>query len=122
MRLIGLQVCFHIAMKHENDLSNVVGSLQVLRIYSFMKEIKVYTRALYNVFLFAETENNNLIKEITYVLRAVIAGLVKTSAKFVRILQQLKAPGSSLICSQILTNVHLCFHQTRKARRTCFIS
>ena len=38
-----------------------------------MKEIKVYIRALYIVFLFVKTENNNFIKEIKYVLRAFIA-------------------------------------------------
>ena len=28
--LIGLQVCFHSAMKHENDVSNMVGSVSKL--------------------------------------------------------------------------------------------
>ena len=42
---MGLQVCFHSAIKHENDVSNMVGCLQVVRIYGFMKEIK-YTYAL----------------------------------------------------------------------------
>ena len=59
--LIGLQVCFHGAMKHENDVSNMIGCLQVVRIYSFMKEIKVNIRASYIVFLFVKTENNNFI-------------------------------------------------------------
>ena len=53
--LIGLQVRFHSAMKNENDVSNVVGCLQVKRIYSFMKEIKVYKRTLYIVFFFVKT-------------------------------------------------------------------
>ena len=39
--LIGQQVCFHNTMKCENDMSNMVVSLQVVRIHSFMKEIKV---------------------------------------------------------------------------------
>ena len=39
--LIGLQMCFHSAMKHENEVSNMVGCLQVVRIYIFMKEIEV---------------------------------------------------------------------------------
>ena len=51
-------------MKHENDVSNIAYSLQVVRIYSFIKEIKVFLRALYIVFLFVKTENNNFIKEI----------------------------------------------------------
>ena len=42
--LIGLKVCFHSAMKHENDVSNMVDCLQVVRSYSFMKEIKVHIR------------------------------------------------------------------------------
>ena len=36
---IGLQVCFHSGMKDKNDVGNMVGCLQVVRIYSFMEEI-----------------------------------------------------------------------------------
>ena len=43
--------------------SNTVGGLQVLRIYNFIKEIKVYRRASYIVFLFVKRENNSFIKE-----------------------------------------------------------
>ena len=32
--LIGLKVCFHSAMKHENGVSNMVACLRVVRIYS----------------------------------------------------------------------------------------
>ena len=32
--LIGLQVCSHRAMKHENGVSNMVGCLRVVRNYS----------------------------------------------------------------------------------------
>ena len=43
--LIGQQVCFHSAMKHENDVSNMVGCVQlkkkVVRIHIFMKEVKI---------------------------------------------------------------------------------
>ena len=53
----------------------MVGCLQVVRIYSLMKEIKVYIRALYIVFLVVKTENNNFKKEIKYVLRAFITRL-----------------------------------------------
>ena len=71
--LIGLQVCFHRAMKHENYMSDSIGCLQVVRIYSFIsEEIKVYKRASYIVFLFVTTENKNLITEIKHVLRAFI--------------------------------------------------
>ena len=56
------------AMKHENDVSNMVGCIQVVRIYSFMKEIKVFIRASYIIFFYV----NNFIKEIKHVLRAFI--------------------------------------------------
>ena len=32
--LIGPAVCFHSAMKHENDVSNMVDCLQVVGMYS----------------------------------------------------------------------------------------
>ena len=60
--LIGQQVCFHSAMKHKNDASNLIGYLQVVRIYSFMKEIKLYILASYIVLLFVKMETNNFIK------------------------------------------------------------
>ena len=47
-------------MKHENDVSNMVGCLQVLKLYSFMKEIKAYIRVSYIVF--AKTETNFIEK------------------------------------------------------------
>ena len=53
--LISLQVCFHSAMKHENDVSNMVDCLQVVRFYSFKKEMKVYKPTLYIVFFFVKT-------------------------------------------------------------------
>ena len=33
------------ALKKENDVSNMTGCFQAVRIYSIMKEIKVYIRA-----------------------------------------------------------------------------
>ena len=72
--LIGLQVCFHSAMKHEKWREQYGWCcLQVVRIYSFMKKIEVYICASYIVFLFVKTENTNFIKEIKHVLRAFIA-------------------------------------------------
>ena len=38
--LIGLRVCFYGAMKHENEVSDMVGDFQVVRTYSCVKEIK----------------------------------------------------------------------------------
>ena len=44
-------------MKHDNDVSAMSDCLQVVKIYSLVKEIKVYTTVSYNVFLFVKTEN-----------------------------------------------------------------
>ena len=43
--MIGLQVCFHIALQSttEIDVSDTTGCLQVVKIYSFTKEIEPYT-------------------------------------------------------------------------------
>ena len=71
--LIGQRVCFHSAMNYENDVSNMVGCLQVVKIWNFTKETKLYKRASEIVFLFVMMQNNNLIKEIQHVLRAFIA-------------------------------------------------
>ena len=62
--LIGLQVCFHSAMKHENDVSRC--GLTVSELW------EITVSALYIVFLFVKTENNNFIKEIKHVVRASI--------------------------------------------------
>ena len=70
---IGQQVCLHSTMKHENDVSYMIGCLQVVITYSFMKEIKLYIRASYIIFLFVKLENNNFIKEIKHFLCVFIA-------------------------------------------------
>ena len=70
----------------------MVGYLQFVRIYSFMKEIKVQIRASYIVFLLANTENN-FIKEITH---------VEISVKFVRILEQVKPSTASRLFIDLL--------------------
>ena len=49
-------------MKHENDVSNVIGCLQVMKICSLLEEIKLCIRTLYIVFLFVKLEND-FIKE-----------------------------------------------------------
>ena len=41
-------------MKHKNNASNMIGCLQAVEIYSFIKEIKVYTSASYVVFFFVK--------------------------------------------------------------------
>ena len=66
--LIGQQVCFDSCMKHENDVSDLFGCLQVIRICSFMREIKLYI-----VYLYVKSENDYFIKKIKHVLRSFIA-------------------------------------------------
>ena len=56
-------------MKHENDVSDC---RKFVRIYNFLKEIKLNKRVSYNVFLFVSTENNSFRKKIQNVLRAYI--------------------------------------------------
>ena len=45
-------------MMHKNDVNNIVGRFQAVRIYSFMKEFKVYIHASYIVFLLVTKEIN----------------------------------------------------------------
>ena len=59
-------------MKYEWDVSDMIDCLQVVRIYSFMKEIKLYKRASYIDFLVVKSETNNFMKEIKHVLCAFI--------------------------------------------------
>ena len=54
-------------MKHENDVSDMIGCLKVVRIYNFIKETKLYIHASY-IFFVVKSENNNLIKIIKHVL------------------------------------------------------
>ena len=45
---IGQQVCFQSAMKQESDVSDMIGSLQVVGIYSkVLRKQQNYTYALY---------------------------------------------------------------------------
>ena len=53
-------------------MSNMVDCLQVVRIYIFMKEIKVYIYTSHIV-IFFKTGNNNFINKIKYALYAFIA-------------------------------------------------
>mgnify|MGYP001793821241 CR=1 FL=1 len=72
--LIGLKVCFHSATKHENGVSNMVDCLRVVRIYS-------------THFLFV---NNNYYYNRNKTRCPWLHSLLKTSAKFVRIPEQVK--------------------------------
>ena len=57
--LIGIQVCFHRAMKHENDVSNW------LPLYPSCEKLQFHERNLsIHIYLFVKTKNNNSIKEI----------------------------------------------------------
>ena len=64
-----------IVMKQDNDVIYMIGCLQFVRIYSFMKEIKLNIRASYVVVLFVSLDNYNFMKEIKYgiIFRAFIA-------------------------------------------------
>ena len=44
----------------------MIACLKELRAYSLIKEIQVYIRAPYSVFLFVKMENNKIIKEIKH--------------------------------------------------------
>ena len=55
-----------------------------------MKEIKLYIRTLYIVFLFVKSERNNFIK-INKTRSPCLLGLVKALAKFVSILEKVQA-------------------------------
>ena len=66
-------------MKHEYDVSDMVGCVQVVRIYSYMKEIKLDTCAMYVVFFFVKTENNFIKKQIIHVLRGFIVKVCENS-------------------------------------------
>ena len=122
--LIGQQVCFHNAMKHKNDVRNMVCCFQVVRIYSFMKEIKVYLSASYIVFLFVKTENN-FIKEIKHVLRAFIAWW-KTRQSLWEFSSRWKPSAASQggfhWSALKFSHTFALPHWAMKARRTCFIS
>ena len=71
---------------------------------------KYYICTLHIVFLFVKSENNNFIRNKSFLC---LHSVVKTSAKFVQILKQLKKPQLHLrfllICSWILPNIALIF-------------
>ena len=72
-------------LKLENSVSDEICCFKVVRIYSFMNKIKLYIRASYFIFPVLKLENNNFIKHFLY-----LYNLVKTSAKFVSISEQVK--------------------------------
>ena len=72
-------------LKLENSVSDEICCFQVVRIYSFMNKIKLYIRASYFIFPVLKLENNNFLKHFLY-----LYNLVKTSAKFVSISEQVK--------------------------------
>ena len=109
--LIGQQVCFHSAMKRKNDVRNTIGCLQIVRIYSFMEEIKsyVYICASYIVFPFAKLEI--FINEIKHVLLGKVCENSQAGENPVLRFEFL------LTCFRILTSVRLGFSQAMKVRR-----
>ena len=87
--LIGLHVCFHSAMKHENDVSNMVACLQVVRICSFMNEIEVDIH-MHFVYRLSLCYDEKCFYKRNKICHPCLHSLVKTSAKFLKILEQLK--------------------------------
>ena len=77
-------VYFHSAMKHEHNVTWLYDWLSRCR-------EKLQLSALYFVILLVKSKNKNFIKEIK-TSSPCIYGLVKTSSKFVRILEQVKIP------------------------------
>ena len=55
------------------DWYDWLSPVQVESIFSFMKYIKLYIHALCTAFLFAESKNNNFVKEIQHILHAFIS-------------------------------------------------
>ena len=45
--LIDKQLSFYSTMRRKNDVSDIIGCLQVVRIYIFMNEIKLYISTSY---------------------------------------------------------------------------
>ena len=81
----------------------MVGCLQVVWVFTVSwKKIKVYTRALYIVFLFVITEIN-FIKEIKHVLRAFIAWW-KTFQSLYKFSSRLKPSTVSWVFTDLLSN------------------
>ena len=76
--------------------------LQIVRIYSFMKEIKMYIRPLYIVFLFVESENNFI------------------KAKKQNIYLDFIALWSAIPSDSLSNSPAFGFHHAIKARKTCF--
>ena len=112
--LIGLQVVL-IAIWSTNTKSAIW--LTVSELWEFT------VRASYIVFLFVKTENNNFIKEIKHVLPPKSVENLSKVCENSRAGKSLRLRlGFSLICSRILLNVRLSFHQALKARKTCFVS
>ena len=64
---------------------------RLVKIYSFMKEIKVYIRVSYIVLLFVTTRNDNFIKEIKHVIRAFIAWCMDTGENRGKVCQNSRA-------------------------------
>ena len=100
--LIGLQVFFHSAMKHENDLIDMNGC--------FMKLINFACRL--SLCLFIKSENN-VVKKIQHVLHAIIAW-----SKLGKVCDNPWAGENPwvcleclMICSRILPNVRLARHE-----------
>ena len=104
-------------MKHWNDISNIVCFLQVVKIYSFMRQIKLHKRASCIVFLFVKAKNNDFIKETKHVLRAFIVwwklGKVCESSRAGETLDWVSRSDFQCSAHRILPIVRLGYQQLR---------
>ena len=104
--MIGQQVCFHSDMKHKNDVSVMVGCLQVMRIYSFMKR-RLHMFSLY-ISSFSLLGWKIIIYKRNKTCSPCIHSLVTMSAKFERILSNvLRILISQKFSFLVLCNIYL---------------
>ena len=101
--LIAHQVCFHSATKYENDVSDIIGWFQIVRIYSFTKEINIYKHALCVIILVVKLENNYSLTEIKHVFCIFIA-LRKLGNIYENSLSRSKCFIASQIFNDLLSN------------------
>ena len=99
-------------MKDENDLSNMVGCLQIVRIYSFICTFSLLSQKI-------------IILQRNKTCSPCLHSLMKTSVKLVRNLEQTKPLIASWVFTDLpLNSPNVCrgFHWAMKAQRKCFIS
>ena len=103
---------FIAAMKLENYVDDMIGCLQVVRIYSFMEEIKLFMWASYIVFSLISVKSEKISYKRNKTCFPCLHSLIKTSASRV----------STDLLSDSPKRLPLFSLSYIKARRKCFIS